>query len=50
MIKKLVESFDIDAAKLAGFFKFDIETLMVHTKFGDVDKQLDGIEVKLGIN
>jgi hypothetical protein len=50
MIKKLMESFDIDAAKLAGYSKVEVETLIVDTKFGNVDKQLDGIEVELGIN
>ena len=50
MIKKHMESFDIDAAKLAGYSKFDVETLTVDTKFGNIDKQLDGIEVELGIN
>jgi hypothetical protein len=50
MIKKPMENFDIDAAKLAGYSKVEVETLIVDTKFGDVDKQLDGIEVELGIN
>jgi hypothetical protein len=50
MIKKLMESFDIDAAKLAGYSKFDVKTLTVDTKFGDVDKQLNGIEVELERN
>jgi hypothetical protein len=50
MIKKLVESFDINAAKLAGYSEFDVETLTVVAKFGYVDMQLDGIEVELGIN
>jgi hypothetical protein len=50
MIKKLMESFDINAAKLAGYFEFDVETLTVDIKFGNVDKQLDGIEVELGMN
>jgi hypothetical protein len=50
MIKRLMESFDTDAAKLAGYSKFVAETMEVHTSFGDVNKQLVGIEVKLGIN
>jgi hypothetical protein len=50
MIKKLMESFDIDATKLVGYSEFDVETLTVDTKFGDIDEQLDGIEVKLGLN
>jgi hypothetical protein len=47
MIKKLMESINIDAAKIVGYSKFDVETLTVDTKFGDVDEQLDGIEVAL---
>ncbi len=50
MIKKLMESFNINAAKLVRYSEFDIETLTVDTKFGDIDEQLDGIEVELGIN
>jgi hypothetical protein len=50
MIKKLMESFDVDTAKLAGYSKFDVETLTVNTKFRNIDEQLDGIEVELGIN
>jgi hypothetical protein len=50
MIKKLMESFGIDAAKLAGYSEFDVETLTVDAKFGNIDEQLDGIEVELGIN
>ncbi len=50
MIKKLMESFDTDAAKLAGYSKFDAETMEVHTRFVDIDEQLDGIDVEMGIN
>ncbi len=50
MIKKLMESFGINAEKLAGYSEFDVDTLSVNTKFGDIDEQLDGIEVELGIN
>jgi hypothetical protein len=50
MIKKLMESFDINAAKLVGYSKFYVEILSVDTRFGDVDKQLNGIEVELEIN
>ena len=45
MIKKLMESFDMDAAKLAGLSKFDVATLTVHTQFGDIDKQLKHHEI-----
>jgi hypothetical protein len=50
MVKKLMESFDIDAALLAQFSVFDPVTLTVKTTFGDVDEQLDWVEEDLGIN
>jgi hypothetical protein len=50
MIKKLMESFDINAEKLAGLSTFDVATLTVHTEYGDVDKQLKHIEANLGID
>jgi hypothetical protein len=50
MVIKLMESFDTDAAKLAGLSKFDPSTLTVHTRYGDVDEQLDGVEAELGID
>jgi hypothetical protein len=50
MIEKLMESFDMDAAKLAGLSEFDVATLTIHTQFGDIDEQIDGIEAKLGID
>ncbi len=50
MIKKLMESFETDVAKLTGLSRFDAETLTVHTQYGDVDEQLDGVEAELGIN
>jgi hypothetical protein len=43
MIQKLMESFDIDVAKLAGYSEFDANTLTV-TKYGDVEDQLDDLE------
>jgi hypothetical protein len=45
MIKKLMESFNTDAAKLAGLSEFDVATLTIHTQFGDVDKQLEHHEI-----
>jgi hypothetical protein len=45
MIKKLMESFDMDAAKLAGLSKFDVATLTIHTQFGDIDEQLEHHEI-----
>ena len=50
MVRKLMESFNTDAAKLAGLSIFDPETLTVHTRYGDVDEQLDGVEAELGID
>jgi hypothetical protein len=50
MVRKLMESFDTDAAKLAGLSSFDPETLTVHTRYGDVDEQLEGVEAELGID
>ncbi len=43
MIQKLMESFDIDASKLAGS-TFDVNTLPVVTRYGDVNGQLDNLE------
>jgi hypothetical protein len=50
MVRKLMESFDIDAALLAQFLEFDPLTLTVMTTFGDVDEQLESVEADLGIN
>ena len=50
MVRKLMESFDVDAALLARFAQFDPDTLAVKTTFGDVDEQLDRIEEDLGID
>ncbi len=50
MIQKLMESFDIDASKLAGYSTFDVNTLTVMTKYGDVDRQLDNLEAGFGID
>jgi hypothetical protein len=50
MVKKLMESFDDDAALLARFAKFDPVTLVVITPFADVDEHLEGIESELGID
>jgi hypothetical protein len=32
-----MESFDSNAAKLAAFLEFDVNTMMVITKYSDVD-------------
>ncbi len=50
MVCKLMECFDVDATMLACFSEFDSTTLAVTTTFGDSDKQLDSVEVVLGIN
>ncbi len=50
MVRKLMESFDIDAALLAQFSEFDPLTLTITTAFGDVDEQLESIEADLGID
>jgi hypothetical protein len=50
MVKKLMESFDVDAALLARFFEFDPVTLTVQMTFGDGDKQFNSIEVGFRIN
>jgi hypothetical protein len=40
MIKKLMESFDIDAAKLAALLTFDVEMFTVDVEVPDVDGRL----------
>ena len=50
MVKKLMESFDTDAALLARFSVFDPITLTDETTFGDVDEQLEWVEEDLGID
>jgi hypothetical protein len=50
MIKKLMESFDIDAARLAAYSQFDVETLTVIADIPDVDGRLDDLEAELGID
>ena len=50
MIKKLMESFDIDAARLAAYSQFDVDTLTVIADVPDVDGRLDDLEAELGID
>ncbi len=50
MVQKLMESFDINAALLTQFSEFNSTTLTVTTTFGDGDKQLESVEVDLGID
>jgi hypothetical protein len=49
MVKKLMESFDNDAALLARFSKFYPVTFIVKTTFGNVNEQLEWVEEDLGI-
>ena len=50
MIKKLMESFNIDAARLAAYSQFNADTLTVVADIPDVDGRLDNLEAKLGID
>ncbi len=50
MIVKLMESFDTDAAKLAEYSSFDVETLTVEVDIPDDDGRLDQLELDLGLN
>ncbi len=50
MIKKLMESFDIDAARLAAYSQFNADTLTVVADIPDVDNRLNDLEAELGID
>jgi hypothetical protein len=50
MVQKLMESFDVDAALLTCFSKFDPAMLTITTTFGDVNKQLKSVKADLGID
>jgi hypothetical protein len=50
MVQTLMESFDTNAALLARFSKFDVNTLKVMMSFGDEDEYLKSMEADLGIN
>ncbi len=45
-----MESFDIDAAKLAVLSTLDVEMFTVDVEVPDMDGQLDALEANLGIN
>jgi hypothetical protein len=49
MIKKLMESFNIDAAKLAALLTFDVEMCTVDVEVPNVDRQLNDLKANLGI-
>ncbi len=44
MVRKLIESFDINSALLERFFVFHPVTLLVQMGFGDEDELLEGVE------
>jgi hypothetical protein len=50
MFQKLMEGFNVDAALLVWFTKFDPATLTFKTGLGDIDEQLEHIKTNLGIN
>jgi hypothetical protein len=50
MVRNLMESLDINTAKLAAFLEFNVNTMMVITKYSDVDDQLDDLEANFGIH
>ena len=50
MIKKLMDSFDIDAARLAAHSQFNADTLNVVADIPDVDGRLGNLEAELGIH
>jgi hypothetical protein len=50
MVRKLMESFDVNAALLACFSEFNSTTITVRTTFGDSGEQLDSVEANLGID
>ena len=46
----MMESFDLDAAQLAGFSKWDSSTLEVTTEFPDKDSFLKEVEKEYGLD
>jgi hypothetical protein len=50
MIQKLMQSFNIDASKLAGFSTFNVNTQTVMTKYGDIVRQLDDLDAGFRID
>jgi hypothetical protein len=50
MVRKLMESFDVDTALLVCFSEFDPKTLTIQTTFGDMDEKLESCVVDLGID
>jgi hypothetical protein len=50
IVQTLMESFDTEAALIAQFLTFDVNTLEVRTTFADEDDYLESMEADLGIN
>ncbi len=50
MVQTLMESFNTEAARIAQFLTFDVNTLEVRTTFADEDDYLESMEADLGIN
>ncbi len=50
MVQTLMESFNTEAALIAQFLTFDVNTLEVRTTFADEDDYLESKEADLGIN
>ncbi len=50
MVQSLMESFSIEASHLAQFSTFDPINMTVKAEFGDSDRQLEGVELELGID
>jgi hypothetical protein len=50
MVQSLMESFSIEASHLAQFSTFNPINMTVKAEFGDLDRQLEGVQLELGIN
>ncbi len=49
-VQSLMESFDTNQAIFSQYLTFDPDTLTVEAEFGDTDKQLESMELDLGID
>ncbi len=50
MVRKLMESFNVDEVLLVRFTKFNPATLTLKIGLGDIDEQLECVETDLGID
>jgi hypothetical protein len=50
MVQTLMESFNTEAALMAQFLTFDVNTIEVRTTFADEDDYLESMEADLSIN